>query len=216
MCGDEVIAHAGALDGTTGVALSVGTGVACLALDGSGRSRRFDGAGYLLGDEGGAFWLGRNGIRRALAADEGRAPATALTTAVEDLLGPLDGLASRIHRLPRPVDTIAQFAPTVLAEAAAGDSVAESIVADAASRLADTVSAGVVFLGDDVVVALGGRLLVENEDFFGRVSAGILARHPSAEVTGAKSSALDGAARLAETDEPGPYAQLLTMVRSAP
>ena len=80
VCGDEVIAHAGALDGTTGVALSVGTGVACLALDGSGRSRRFDGAGYLLGDEGGAFWLGRNGIRRALAADEGRGPATALTT----------------------------------------------------------------------------------------------------------------------------------------
>ncbi len=56
------------------------------------------------------------------------------------------------------------------------------------------------------VVALGGRLLVENEDFFALVTAGILARHRSVEVTGAKGTGLDGAARLAESGEPGLYA----------
>ena len=154
--------------------------MACLALDGSGRSRGFDGAGYLLGDEGGAFWLGRNGIRRALAADEGRGPATALTTAVADLLGPLDGLASRLHRLPRPVDTIAQFAPTVLAEAAAGDSHGgeRSLPMPPTAWLTRRLRR-CRLSWRDVVVALGGRLLVENEDFFARVTAGILARHPS-------------------------------------
>ncbi len=213
--GDEVIAHAGALDGAAGVVLSVGTGVGCLALDDKGNARTFDGAGYLVGDEGGAFWLGSHGIRSALAAEEGRGPATTLTREAAHLLGTLSGLASRLHRLPRPVDTIAQFAPSVLAEAAAGDRIAERIVADAADRLANTACAAVASLGSGLV-ALGGRLLVENEDFSALVTAGILARHRSVEVTGAKGTGLDGASRLAESGEPGLYGALLTMVGAAP
>jgi glucosamine kinase len=215
VCGDEVTAHAGALDGADGVVLSVGTGVACLALDNLGRGRGFDGTGYLVGDEGGAFWLGRHGIRSALAAEEGRGPATALTRAVADLLGPLDELASRLHRSPSAVDTIAQLAPTVLAEAAAGDGVAEAIVSDAASRLANTASAAVASVGGAGSVALGGRVFTENERFFAAVAAGILDRHPSVDVISAKGSALDGACHLAESGNPGRYGALLTMVRAA-
>jgi N-acetylglucosamine kinase-like BadF-type ATPase len=216
ICGDEVTAHAGALDGAAGVVLSVGTGVACLALDKVGGAQTFDGAGYLVGDEGGAFWLGRHGIRSALAAVQGRGPTTSLAQAVADLLGPLDELASRLHRSPKAVDSIAQLAPTVLAAAAAGDEVAEAIVSDAAGRLANTACAAVASLGDAGSVALGGRVLAENERFFAAVAALILSRSPSTEVTVAKGSGLDGASRLAESGEPGPYAPLLTRVGSTP
>jgi N-acetylglucosamine kinase-like BadF-type ATPase len=212
--GDDVTSHAGALDGATGVVLSVGTGVACLAIDAErGTHRGFDGAGYLVGDEGGGFWLGRHGIRAALAADEGRGPHTLLSESLSAQLGGLDGLAIRLHANPRAVDTIARTAVVVLAQAAAGDHVAASIVADAAARLVETATAAVRFLApaSAISVALGGRLLLGSDLLAEVVSGGIAAGHPEVAVFMAKGSSLDGACSLAESTTAGPYQRLLTM-----
>ncbi|MEX1126570.1 MAG: BadF/BadG/BcrA/BcrD ATPase family protein [Acidimicrobiia bacterium] len=235
--GDEVISHTGAFEGASGVVLSVGTGVACLALDAdTGAHRNFDGVGYLVGDEGGGFWLGRHGIRAALAAQEGRGPHTTLAETVAAQLGPLDGVPIGLHSNPRAVDTIAQIAVVVLAEAATGDPVADAIVSDAATRLVTTVSAGVRFLSAEpqVRVALGGRLLMSPREAGGptpategnasrgatllseRVATGIRAAHPTATISMATGSSLDGACILAEWVAPGPYRPLLTMYRPQP
>ena len=72
LCDDTVIAHAGALAGGWGVALRAGTGVACLAVAEDGVPFVVDGHGYLLGDDGAAFWLGREGLRAVLRAMDGR------------------------------------------------------------------------------------------------------------------------------------------------
>ena len=113
---------------TPGVILVVGTGVACVAADpATGTMATIDGAGFLIGDEGGGFWLGRHAMRAALAAADGRGPATALGDLVAARFGPLDGLAARVHAGPDPVDRIAHAALDVFAAASAGDAVAERV-----------------------------------------------------------------------------------------
>ena len=214
---DSVTAHAGALDGATGIVLSVGTGVACLAIDaGSGAHRSFDGAGYLVGDEGGGFWLGRHGIRAVIAADEGRGPRTSLTRAIASNLGPVEGIGVRIHNNPRAVDTISQVAPVVLAEAAGGDRVAGYIVENAASHLVDTASAAIRFLSPntDIVVALSGGLVSDAPRLADLVIEGLHGNHPQVEVGMAGGTSLDGASALAGAGSPGPYQDLLTMYRT--
>ncbi|MCL1602010.1 MAG: ATPase [Actinomycetia bacterium] len=216
VCGDQVTSHAGAFEGETGVVLSVGTGVACLALDGAtGANRTFDGAGYLVGDEGGGFWLGRLGIRAALAAYEGRAPHTTLTSSVADELGPLDAAAARLHANPRAVDSIAQMATIVLAEAEEGDAIANTIVSDSATLLVTTVSAALFFLpsGEDTRVAIDGRLLLNENQLQTAFLAEMKSTHPSVDVFQAHRSSLDGACMLAQHETPGAYSDLITTYR---
>ena len=69
---DAITTHAGALSLGWGVSVVAGTGVACLAVPDDGPARIIGGHGYLLGDEGGAFWIGREGLRAVLRALDGR------------------------------------------------------------------------------------------------------------------------------------------------
>jgi N-acetylglucosamine kinase-like BadF-type ATPase len=208
---DAVTAHAGALSMGWGVSVSVGTGVACMAAPHDGRPRIFGGHGYLLGDEGGAFWIGRAGIAAVLRAAEGRAPATALTARVEERFGGLEDLAERIHGLERPVDTMARFAPEVLAAAEVGDSAAMAIVEQATDELSTIVCAAVEHSapdGRDVPVALGGRLM--EDGLLRRHLDGTLPRRvPGARIRSADGTPLDGALLLGAAEEPGRYGSLV-------
>jgi N-acetylglucosamine kinase-like BadF-type ATPase len=199
--------------------LSVGTGVACLAVDEIDATHRtFDGAGYLVGDEGGGFWLGRHGIRAALAAHEGRSTPTSLTSRVASELGPLDSAAVRLHGNSRAVDAIAQTAVVVLAEAEAGDPVAAAIVSDAAVRLVTTVSAALSFLSQrpDAAVALDGRLLLNDSRLRDRFLLEMENAHPSVSVFETPGSSLDGAIWLSQRATPGVYNDLVTIYRTEP
>ena len=118
-----------------------------------------DGAGFLIGDEGGGFWLGRHALRAALAAADGRGPATALGDLVAARFGPLDGLAARVHAGPDPVDRIAHAALDVFAAANAGDAVAGELVDTAATRLTRTVAAAAAGIDAPAPLALDGRVL---------------------------------------------------------
>lgn len=80
---DAVTSHHGALSGRPGVSLTVLTGVAYLALPADRPARVIGGHGYLLGDEGGGFWLGQRGLGAVLRASEGRGPTTRLTQQAE-------------------------------------------------------------------------------------------------------------------------------------
>ena len=122
---DSVTCHAGALSLGWGVSITAGTGVACLVVPETGEPSVLSGHGYLLGDEGGAFWIGREGLRAALRAADGRGPSTALVDAAARRFAGLRDLAIRIHSAVRPVNDIAHFAPDVLAVADAGDAVAD-------------------------------------------------------------------------------------------
>lgn len=211
---DSVTTHAAALRGAFGVSLWVGTGVACLALGPSGL-RTFDGFGYLLGDDGGAFDIGRNALATVLRADmrdDGPAP-TRLAVAAQDRFGPINTLPITLHDSPTAVADIAAFTIDVI-ELADGndekccDSVALGIVSGAVDDLIGTVCAATTWIGLAVPVVVGGGVM-------GSAAApSIIARMlcdrarlatPATTVAIAKTSALDGAIWLGYQSAPTPY-----------
>lgn len=210
---DAVTAHVGALSLGWGVSLVSGTGVACLAVPEFGPPRIIGGHGYLLGDEGGGFWIGRHGIRAVLRAAEGRGPDTSLAALAEHRFGALADLHGRLHAGDRPVDSIARFAPDVLTAASAGDEVASAIIDEAARELLLVARTGVTWAGSGaagaVPLALGGRLL-EPEGELRRQFLDILgdSRLPAVART-ADASPLDGALRLGRAGTLGAYEDLV-------
>lgn len=204
LTGDMVTAHAGALPEGYGVVVAAGTGVVCLALDRDGSWHKVDGLGYVFGDDGGSFWIGRAGVSAVLRAAEGRGPATALT----DALGAID--LGGLYRSPTMVDDVARYAPAVLSCAAGGDPTAQDILTRAAAALAATIATGVGFLDGEVPVACAGGLFAAGELLLGPIREALPAR---AELRVSAGSPLDGAARLA-TGDPGPYRRLLHIHRT--
>ena len=71
-------AYFGATLGDPGVVVISGTGSIVLARNARGRFGRVGGWGHLLGDEGSAYWIAREAVRAAVAAEEGRGPKTRL------------------------------------------------------------------------------------------------------------------------------------------
>ncbi len=69
--------HAAGL-GRPGVLVIGGTGSSFLARNERGEYAQVGAWGHLLGDEGGAYWIGREVIRAAIAAAEASGPATCL------------------------------------------------------------------------------------------------------------------------------------------
>lgn len=213
---DAVTAHAGALSLGWGVSVTAGTGVACVAMPRDGVPRVVGGHGFLLGDEGGGFWVGREGLRAALRAHDGRGPATTLEALAAKRFGGLDDLGPRIHGAPRAVDAIARFAPEVLA-ASAVDPVADDIVGAAAEELVTLIRSAVAGLpqdGDRVPVALGGRALAAGP-LLERVLARLGRTMPEVAPRLADASPLAGALLLGAEQDPGAFAPLVTTWRPA-
>jgi len=216
---DAVTTHAGALSMGWGVSVVAGTGVACLAVPERGTPSLIGGHGYLLGDEGGAFWIGSAGLRAVLRAFDGRGPATVLSAPAADRFDGLDDLGERIHSARRPVNDIAQFARDVLAAADAGDPAAVAIVDDAADELLTLVRAGAsataasdpaIAAADAAVpVALGGRLLAEGSTLRRRLDVRLGDQLLGVVARTADGSALDGALRLGIAADPGRYGNLV-------
>ncbi len=140
---DATVAWLGAFLGAPGIVVIAGTG--SVAVGGSGkRLLRVGGHGYLIGDQGGGYWIGKRGLRAALAAAEGSGPPTTLTQAIPEAAGcTLDDLVTRVHRDPRDRAILASLAP-VVARCGSGahrDLVAGEIVVAAAVALAGLAQA---------------------------------------------------------------------------
>lgn len=216
LAGDALTAHAGAFGGESGVVLTVGTGIACLGLDaGSGRARRVDGDGFLLGDAGGSFWIGSRGIEAVLRSRDGRGPTTALESAVVAVYGPHPDLAAVLHDRERAVSEIAAFAQHVQEAADHGDRIAARVIADAVDELQLTArAAAAVVSGGPVAVALSGRA-VGDDTVLGHALRARFDEDPLLAVVPAKGDPLAGSRLLAESDSPGPYDQHMTQWRRA-
>jgi N-acetylglucosamine kinase-like BadF-type ATPase len=201
---DMVTAHSGALPGGYGVVVAAGTGLVCLAVDRDGSWHKIDGHGYLFGDAGSAFAIGRAGLAAVQRARDGRGPATTLA---DTELDPISLYAS-----PTIVDDVARFAPAVLRAAADSDPVAQGILLCAVADVAETITTAVSRLAgrESVPVAcVGGLFAGAGEQFAEPLRAALPQR---AHLTAAAGNSLDGAERLA-TEPPGPYAELLVIHR---
>ncbi len=178
---DAIAAHAGALGGQPGIALTIGTGAVALAIGPDGVVHRADGDGPWLGDEGGGAWLGLAGLRAAARAADGRGPATALLALANARYG---DFRARLEGSANPPRLAAEFAVDVLE---ADDPVAAALVRDAVAALAATVRAAARGCAGPLVI-LGGLA-----DRLGPQVAAALGM----PVQAAQGSALDGARLLA-------------------
>jgi N-acetylglucosamine kinase-like BadF-type ATPase len=197
---DMVTAHAGALAEGYGVVVAAGTGLVCLAVDRDGSWHKVDGHGYLFGDAGSAFAIGRAGLIAVQRARDGRGPATKLA---DTTLDPVT-----LYPSATLVDDVARFAPEVLRCAAEGDPVAAELVVRAAEDIAETIGAAVGMLAGEGLVpvaCVGGLFAGAGEQLLGPVRATL---PPRAQLTPAVGTSLDGAERLT-TSPPGPYADLI-------
>jgi N-acetylglucosamine kinase-like BadF-type ATPase len=207
---DAVTGHAGALSGCPGVSIIAGTGVASLALPEDGDARIIGGHGFLLGDEGGGFWIGRAGLTAVLRAEDGRGPATSMSRSAARSFGDVAGLHIRLHDDDRPVHAIAEFARDVLAAADAGDPVASGILEEAAAELLALVRVGAQWVGgQSVAVAFGGRVLAEESSLRHRLDALIPEAGLAIVARTADGLPLDGAMLLGTTEAARRYGGLV-------
>lgn len=153
-----------------GLVLVGGTGAAAAHIEGTEITRAVDGTGWLLGDNGSGFWIGRKAARAVAAHLDGTAPATRLTaptlaqlgisspadhTSTEKQPAALEALVEKIHR-HKPGD-LARLAPLVFRLAPA-DPVAAAIADAAENALARTLRT--VRTGrESLPVVLGGSVL---------------------------------------------------------
>lgn len=188
---DAVTAHLGALGAIAGTVVIAGTGAVAYHLDEAGELAMADGWGPVIGDVGGGFWFGEQGLQAALAGADHRGPDTSLTAAAADFspTGELRGLARIVGQ--GYARAVAAFAEVVLDHAAAGDRVARQIRARAVDGLAATARA--VTPAAEVVSVVGG--LADNEDFTTELSEALTGA--GLQVRPALGSGLIGALDLA-------------------
>jgi N-acetylglucosamine kinase len=206
---DALVALVAGAGDAEGVVIVAGTGSIAYGRDSSGRAARAGGWGYLLGDEGGGFWIGRAALTAVVRQFDGRGPVTILTPMVLEHLG-LSTPRELIHEIyyrdvPRHV--IAGLAGLVQRAMGQRDAIAAEILTRAGAELASaagsviarlemrgtafqTVLAGGVFRGipslcEDVTRRLSEIAprtwvrLLEIEPAIGAVRLAIAATHGS-------------------------------------
>jgi glucosamine kinase len=141
--GDMAIALEAAFGAASGVIVIAGTGSIAYGRDASGNTARAGGWGFSIGDEGSAYWIGRQALTRLLrAADEsgftaGKEISLMASPLVQELRQACD--VNSLEQLARKANFDLDFAalfPAVDAAAASGDKLAQGVLDEAAAELA--------------------------------------------------------------------------------
>lgn len=162
-----------ALPGDRGIAAIAGTGAIVLGRDARDEIVRTSGWGYVFGDEGSGYDLGRLALQAAARAADGRGAKTALLPAIMEHWGLTDptGLIGRVYHESDPGD-IARLSTVVFTAARQGDASARRLVSHAAGELAlavRVVAGQLDFPGGTIPLALGGGMLTSQTDLRTRV-----------------------------------------------
>jgi N-acetylmuramic acid 6-phosphate etherase len=168
-----LVLAAGTPDGW-GLALVGGTGSIAYGRDAHGRHERAGGWGYLLGDEGSSYAIGLAALQAVTRAADGRAAPTMLMDAILGhwALPTPQALIGHVYGGQLAPVMIAGLAMLVEETAAAGDAVAQEIIAEACHELALALHAVArrLELPAPTPCALAGGLLLNRP----RVAEGVL------------------------------------------
>lgn len=136
--GDMLTAHYGALCGEPGVLALAGTGSVFLGRSESGTWVKVGGWGYLLGDEGGAYWIGRTALTCLCHVLDGRTVHSAITRALSDHLNvsSFADLVALMYKSANIAPKVAALSELVDQAADQRDPVAIGILKKAARELA--------------------------------------------------------------------------------
>jgi len=194
---DSITSYLGALGEELGSVVAAGTGVVTLAV-GDAEVARIDGWGYIMGDAGSGYWVGREALDAVMRAYDGRGPATALTDAVCADFTDLEHAYIELQSDPARVSRVASYS-RVVAELSAHDPVAAGILRRAGRELAHSALTGLRKVGQHDadaprVRAVGGVFRADRvvEAFEAAVRDAV----PGADVRVDSAHPVDGAARL--------------------
>lgn len=153
---------AGTPEGAALVLIS-GTGSIAYGRDEQSRTARAGGWGYVLGDEGSGYWLGRNALRAVVRASDGRGEPTLLTDRIlahYEVSTPQELVRAIAGPGHRP-SAIAELASHVGQAAAEGDAIARHLIDRGAEELASAAASVSQQLSLDAapVWLAGGTLL---------------------------------------------------------
>lgn len=143
-----------------GILLYAGTGSVCLSVNDENKIMKIGGWGYLLGDEGAGYWIGREAIRHTLFKLESNNPIESKSLEYEILRAmdsrDWDGIKQFVYSKER--SEIAQLANIVSEYAMQGDRSASEISDNAGAHLVDLVNRMELLLGNKSyqVVFTGG------------------------------------------------------------
>lgn len=197
---DALIALEAGLPGAPGVVIIAGTGSIAYGRNRDGVAARAGGWGYLLGDEGSGYWLGRQALRAVVRSADGRGPHTLLSERVlaHFGVGVSHDLVRKIYDGRFEPAAIAAIAVHVEAAAGEGDEIALRLI-DTGARdlgLAGLSVCGQLRLSHGPVV-LGGGMFNAAPRLRQRVVSHLTGRRPSMVVTPLQKEPAAGAVTLA-------------------
>ena len=208
---DALIALVAGAGDRPGVVVVSGTGSIAYGRDARGRAARSGGWGYLLGDEGGGFWIGRAALAAVVRHFDGRGPHTLLTEMIlarMDLSSPpqlIHAIYVRgLHRY-----AIASIAAIVQQAADRGDAVAAEIIERAAGELAAAAASVILRLdmrGDSFPTVLAGGVFRGLPSLIDKVAVRIAEIAPRSDVRQLTAEPALGAVTLALAAARGPVA----------
>jgi N-acetylglucosamine kinase-like BadF-type ATPase len=199
---DARIALAGAIPSMIGVVTIAGTGSIAFGMNRQGESARAGGWGYLLGDEGGAYEIGRQALVAVGRYHDGLGPETALAALILESMNIQDvsQVLPIIYQDPYPKLRIAQICILAAQAAREGDSVAKDLFLRGGRGLGDLACAVSrrLGLGDPSLVVSGvGGVFQSAELIWKPFREEVLKHYPGATIARPLFPPLIGALLLA-------------------
>lgn len=210
---DSVSSFLGALGDRRGVVIAAGTGSIITAM-GRDHVARVDGWGHIMGDAGSGYWIGREGLRAAMRAHDGRGPETALLSLVRASWANVEDAYIALQSDPEWVRAVAAFSQDVAA-LAREDAEAARICQEAGDHLAASALAGLARVhepsesGGNTAVALLGNVF-RSALIRAQVTQSITGAVPGAVVVKPAGTGLDGVDLFAELPQTHPLRGLIS------
>jgi N-acetylglucosamine kinase-like BadF-type ATPase len=134
---DALIALVAGVGSEPGVVIIAGTGSIAYGVNPDGHAARAGGWGFVLGDEGSGFWIGREALMAVVREADGRGPRTGLTPLVLEhfTLEQVSGLVREVYDRGLHRQAVAALGPVVERARAEGDVVAGEILRRASEEL---------------------------------------------------------------------------------
>ena len=214
---DSTTSFLGALGDTRGAVVAAGTGVVTLAV-GASRVARVDGWGYLMGDAGSGYWIGREALDAVMREFDGRGPTTALRAVAEERWPDLTQAYIHLQSDPERVSVVASFAAHVSRLASEGDAVSQNITVRAGGELAHSVETALrrVRSGDEgehfAACAIGG--VFRSPQLREAFASHIAASEFDVTLVEPRGHGIDGAVALAGLEERHPLAHAVSIARA--
>lgn len=123
--------------GNPGIVQISGTGSITYGINMESKHDRVGGWGYLFGDEGSGYDIGRQGIIAALKAHDGRGPKTVLLDMLGTYFNETNGheLVQEVYALPSPKEGISPVSKLVFQAYLGNDHIAQQIINNAATEI---------------------------------------------------------------------------------